>query len=69
MKFSPSVGCFYPGDIAYASKPLDVIDATDDQFAAAMARGPLDTLAVIGGAVTVVPYAGQVLNGQNCDDN
>ena len=60
--YSPSTGCFYPRDIAYAEIPADAIEATDDQFAAAMARGPDDTLVVVDGAVTVIPYTGPTLD-------
>lgn len=54
MKFSKQTGCFYPDDIAYAELPSDVIDVPQEDFDAAMARNPGDTLDVIAGRVVVV---------------
>lgn len=61
LRFSPSTGCFYPDDIAYATIPDDAIEATPEQFAAAMVRAPTETIAVIDGAVQVVPASGPSL--------
>lgn len=59
--YSPSTECFYATNLNYPDIPSDAIDVTADQFAAAMARGPGDTLSVVGGVVTIVPYAGPTL--------
>lgn len=61
-KFSATTGSFYPDDIEYFSIPSDAVEATQDQFDAAMARGPKDALAVINGSVAVVPYPGPTLD-------
>lgn len=63
-KFSPSTNCFYPEDIAYpdGAIPADAIDATADEFSAAMARAPGDTLVVSDGKVVVRAYAGPTLD-------
>jgi len=55
MKFSKITGCFYPEDIAYPAPPADIIDVPQEDFDAAMARAPGDTLDVVGGRVIVVP--------------
>lgn len=62
MKYSPQTGSFYPADIAYAKIPDDTIEVTAEDFSAAMARGPADTLTVIDGSVKVVPYSGPTLD-------
>ena len=66
-KFSALTGCFYPDEITYPSLPADVVEATTDQFALAMARGPQDTLAVVDGAVVIVPYTGPTLDHAKAD--
>lgn len=55
MKFSKSTGCFYPDDIEYAAVPSDLIEVPQEDFDAAMARSPGDTLDVVNGRVVVVP--------------
>lgn len=55
MRFSRTTGCFYPDDVLYSSLPDDLIDVTQEDFDAAMARAPGDTLNVVNGRVVVVP--------------
>jgi hypothetical protein len=64
FKYSASTGCFYPDDVIYHENaiPEDAIEATAEEFAAAMARAPGDTLAVSDGKIVVVPYAGPTLH-------
>lgn len=59
--YSQSTGCFYPSDVRYTDIPSDAVAATAAQFQAALARGSGDTLSVVNGAVTVVPYDGPTL--------
>lgn len=54
MRFSKTTGCFYPEDIGYAELPNDLIDVPQEDFDAAMARAPSDTIDVINGRVVVV---------------
>lgn len=63
-QFSPSTGCFYPDHIDYpeGAIPADVIKATEEEFAAAMARQALDTLIVENDKVVVVTHVGPTLD-------
>lgn len=54
MRFSRTTGCFYPDDVLYSHLPDDLIDVTQEDFEAAMARAPGDTLAVVNSKVVVV---------------
>ncbi|WP_189338809.1 hypothetical protein [Chromobacterium amazonense] len=40
MKFSKKTGCFYPEDIFYANQPDDLIEVSQEEFNAALARAP-----------------------------
>lgn len=55
MRFSSSTGCFYPSSIAYPSPPADLIDCTQAEYDAAMARVPGATLTVAAGKLVIVP--------------
>lgn len=55
MKFSKKTGVFYPDDIWYSDLPDDIIDVPQEDFNAAMARNPEDTLDVVEGRVVVIP--------------
>lgn len=55
MKFSKTTGCFYPEGLGYSDVPDDIIDVPKEDFAAAMARQPGETLDVAEGRVVVVP--------------
>ena len=55
MKFSKKTGVFYPDDIRYSDLPDDIIDVPQEDFNAAMARNPEDTLDVVEGRVVVIP--------------
>lgn len=57
MRFSNTTKCFYPEGFDYADLPADIIEVPQEDFDAAMARNPGDTLDVIGGRVVVVPKA------------
>lgn len=56
MRFSPSTGCFYPESLTYDAVPEDLIEVSDEQYAAAMDRGPRDSLTVQDGALMITPY-------------
>lgn len=64
MHYSPSVGCFYPENLTYPDRPTDLIDVTDEQYAAAMARGPRDALVVQDGELVVVAYVTTLADAQ-----
>ena len=55
MRFSNTTKCFYPEDFYYPELPVDIIKVPQEDFNAAMARNPGDTLNVIGGRVVVIP--------------
>lgn len=55
MRFAKSTGCFYPEDFGYSVLPADIIDVPQEDFDAAIARNPGDTLDVINGQVVVIP--------------
>lgn len=55
MRFSPSAQSFYPESIEYPTLPSDVVTVTTAEWAAAIARGPYDTLTVQGVNLVVVP--------------
>lgn len=57
MKFSPTTGQFYPGDIGYqeGDVPGDVIDVPQADFEAALDRRPGELLAVKSGRVLILP--------------
>lgn len=55
MRFANSTKCFYPEDIDYLDLPADIIEVPQEDFDAAMARNPGDTLDVVDGRVVVVP--------------
>lgn len=55
MFYSKSTGCFYPDDIHYENQPEDLIKVSEDEFNAAMARSPGETIDVIGGRLTILP--------------
>lgn len=55
MRFSKLTGCFYPEGLGYSDLPDDIIDVPQEDFAAAMARNPGETLDVIAGRVVVIP--------------
>lgn len=55
MKFSKSTGCFYPDDIHYENPPADLIDVTQDDYAAAMNRAPGETLDLVKGKLVILP--------------
>ena len=55
MKYSKSTGNFYPDDIVYSSLPSDLIDVTDAEYAAAMARELGATLDVVKGRLKIIP--------------
>jgi len=57
MRFSNTTKCFYPLSENYAELPADIIEVPQEDFDAAMARAPGDTLDVIDGRVVVVPKA------------
>jgi len=57
MRFSNTTKCFYPEGFNYADLPADIIEVPQEDFDAAMARKPGDTLDVINGRVVVVPKA------------
>ena len=54
-RFAKSTGCFYPFSENYANLPADIIDVPQEDFDAAMARNPGDTLDVVDGRVVVIP--------------
>lgn len=56
MRFSPSTGCFYPESLTYDPVPEDLIEVSDEQYAAAMNRGPRDSLTVQDGTLVITPY-------------
>jgi len=53
-RFSKQTGCFYPLTENYPSLPDDIIEVPFEDYEAAMARKPGDTLDVINGRVVVV---------------
>ena len=55
MRFSNSTKCFYPEDIAYTEFPADIIEVPQEDFDAAMARNPGDTLDVVAGRIVIIP--------------
>lgn len=55
MRFSKSTGCFYPESIDYSEFPADLIEVPQEDFDAAMARNPGNTLDVVDGRVVVMP--------------
>lgn len=55
MRFAKSTGCFYPKSESYAELPADIIDVPQEDFDAATARNPGDTLDVVNGRVVVIP--------------
>ena len=55
MRFSQKTGCFYPEDIFYATLPDDLIVVSQEEFDAAMGRGPDDRLDVVHGRIVIVP--------------
>ena len=55
MRFSNTTKCFYPEDLEYSNLPADAIEVPQEDFDAAVARDPGDTLDVIDGRVVVVP--------------
>jgi hypothetical protein len=57
MRYSEITGCFYPDDINYANLPSDLINVTDEEYAAAMARPVGYTIEVVDGAMTAAPPA------------
>jgi hypothetical protein len=59
MKFSKQTGNFYPEDINYHSLPADLIEVSKEDFDAAMARQPGDTVDVVNGRVVVIPKPAQ----------
>ncbi len=52
MKYRATTGCFY---LDGQPAPAGAIDATEDEFQAALSRGVYDSLAVVDGHVVVVP--------------
>lgn len=54
-RFAKSTGCFYPLSENYAELPADIIEVPQEDFDAAMARQPGETLDVVGGRVVVIP--------------
>lgn len=58
MKFSKSTGCFYPDEIQYALLPSDLVDVSEEDFKAAMARAPDEVFDVINGRVVVAMQPG-----------
>lgn len=59
MRFSKSTGCFYPESEQYVELPADIIVVPQEDYDAAMSRGPGDTLDVVDGRVVVVPRPAQ----------
>lgn len=55
MRYSKSVGCFYPEDINYPELPDDLIEVTEAEYASAMARAPGETLDVVSGNLVIIP--------------
>lgn len=55
MRFAKSTGCFYPKTENYAELPSDIIDVSQEDYEAATARKPGETLDVVDGRVVVVP--------------
>lgn len=55
MRFAKSTGCFYPESELYSTLPADIITVPQEDFDAAMARNPGDTLNVVGGRVVIIP--------------
>ena len=55
MKFSRSTGCFYPSSIAYPNPPADLIDCTQAEYDAAMARKSGESLSVESGVLIILP--------------
>lgn len=55
MRFSKQTGCFYPESEQYAELPADLIVVPQEDYDAAMSRGPGDTLDVVDGRVVVMP--------------
>ncbi len=56
MRYSQKIGCFFPEEINYKDLPDDLIEVSNEEFKAAMARGPVDTLSVSKGKL-VINYA------------
>jgi hypothetical protein len=61
-RYAASTGCFYPFDFDYKSLPTDIILVPQEDYDAAMARNPDDTLSVTDGRVVVVPKAPATLD-------
>lgn len=53
-RFAKSTGCFYPYSENYAELPEDIIEVPHEDYEAAMARNPGDTLDVVDGRVIVI---------------
>lgn len=54
MRFAKSTWCFYPESLEYPELPADLIEVPQEDFDAAMAHNPGDTLDVVNGRVVVV---------------
>lgn len=55
MKFSKNTQCFYPDDVEYPTLPVDIIEVSQEDFDAAIARNSGDTLDIVDGRIVVVP--------------
>lgn len=54
MKFSNSTKCFYPENVKYPELPVDLIDVSQNEHAAALNRKPGETLDVVKGRLIIV---------------
>lgn len=53
MKFSKSTGNFYPSDFHYPNLPDDLIDVTDEDYAAAMSRPAGHAFDFVAGSLVI----------------
>lgn len=53
IRYSATTGCFYPENIDYATLPPDLVEVSDEDYAAAMARPVGHTVALVDGALVI----------------
>lgn len=57
MRFSKSMGCFYPDRIEYGSFPDDLIEVSPEAYVMASNRAVGESLDVVNGELIIVPRA------------
>lgn len=56
-RYSTSTGTFYPEDIQYPALPSDLIDVSQEDFSAAIARPLGSTFSFIDGILVISPFS------------